>query len=568
MHLPRYEKNRVNIGQLLDIVTDQFSDKQFLKYHKSGINQTYRQIQEISNDAAKGFMALGINKGDHVALWANNIPEWIYAKFAIAKAGGVIVTVNTSLRCFEMEYLIRQSDATTLVMVGGVREGDEYVKIIQTLCPELKTSFPGKLNSRLFPKLKNIVLLEDDNHPGIITWKEMIKLGKQTSNEALKIRQDSVNSEDIVNILYTSGTTGSPKGVMLSHKNIIGNAHSLARNLGLYSRDIVCVPVPFFHCFGCVAGILSCLVSGSTLCPIPSFSPREVLETVQELQCTVIHGVSTMFLAEMEEMTTKKYDTTSLRTGIIAGATVTPQLMQQIIAVMGISELSIAYGQTETSPAITATNSNDSIEKRFETVGRPLPGVEVRVVKPSGEEVATGSQGELCVRGYNVMKGYYKKPEATQTAIDDSGWLHTGDLGRLDEDGYCIITGRIKDVIIRGGENIYPVEIETFLLTHPDIMEVQVVGVPDEKYGEQVHAFVKLSSHKSIIEEELKDYCKNKIAFHKIPTCFIFTRKYPTTASGKVQKFKLVEQVLEKMQQNKSEGIPSGVSEADVVSNP
>ena len=549
MQLPRYEKDSVNIGQLLDIKADELGNHPFLHYHKTHVNQSYRQIRKISNDAAKGFMALGIKKGDHIALWANNLPEWIYAKFAIAKAGGVVVTVNTSLRCFEMEYLMKQSDATTLVMVGGVRDCDEYVRILDTLCPELKTSLPGSLNCCLFPRLKNIVFLGNKSYPGMFTWKDMIKLGTGITDEALKNRQDSVGSDDIVNILYTSGTTGSPKGVMLSHSNIIGNAHSLAVNMDLSRHDRVCVPVPFFHCFGCVAGILSCLISGATLCPIPLFSPREVLETVESMQCTAIHGVATMFLAVMEEMAIKKYDTSSLRTGIIAGATVTPKLMQQISEVMGIPELSIAYGQTESSPAISATNRKDSIKKRFETVGRPLPGVEVKVISLTDEKVSPGAQGELCVRGYNVMKGYYKKHEATRAAINESGWLHTGDLGTMDEEGYCTITGRIKDVIIRGGENIYPLEIETFLLTHPDIMEVQVVGVPDEKYGEQVHAFVKLPSHKFITEKELKEYCKNKISFHKIPSSFVFIKEYPTTASGKVQKFKLVEQRLQDMQQ-------------------
>ncbi len=546
MQLPRYEKDKVSIGQLLDILADQFGDNPFLNYHKFGVSHTYGQIQKIANDVAKGFMALGINKGDHVAVWANNIPEWIYAKFGIAKAGGVIVTVNTSLRCFEMEYLMKQSDATTLVMVGGVREGNEYLKIIETLCPELKTSLPGKLNCPLLPKLKNIVLLEDDNESGMFSWKEMIKLGEQITDEDLKNRQNLVVSDDIINILYTSGTTGSPKGVMLTHKNIIENAEALATNLALLSSDKVCVPVPFFHCFGCVAGILTCLVSGSTLCPIPSFSPSEVLETVEELKCTVLHGVATMFLAEMEEMTKKSYDTGRLRTGIIAGSTVTPRLMQQILATIGIPELTIAYGQTESSPAITVTNRDDSLEKRLGSVGRPLPGVEVKIVIPSGEEVEAGVQGELCVRGHNVMKGYYKKPEATRMAIDASGWLHTGDLGVMDEEGYCKITGRIKDVIIRGGENIYPIEVETFLLTHPDIMEVQVVGVPDEKYGEQVHAFVKVAPHKTISEKELKAFCVNKIAFHKIPSSFVFITEYPTTATGKVQKFKLVEHSIDK----------------------
>ena len=309
MQLPLYEKDIVNIGHALDIAADKFGDNPFLKYHKTNINQTYRQIQKISNDAAKGFMALGINKGDHVAVWANNIPEWVYTKFAVAKAGGVIVTVNTSLRCFEMEYLMKQSDATTLVMVGGVRDCHEYVKIIDKLCPELKTSLPGNLNCRLFPRLKNIVFVGNEKYPGMFSWSEMINLGNETSDEELKNRQDSVVLDDIVNILYTSGTTGSPKGVMLSHRNIIGNAHSLAVNIDLSMHDRVCVPVPFFHCFGCVAGVLSCLISGATLCPIPSFSPKEVLETVESLQCTAIHGVATMFLAEIEEMSIHKYDT-------------------------------------------------------------------------------------------------------------------------------------------------------------------------------------------------------------------------------------------------------------------
>lgn len=549
MQLPLYEKDTVTIGQLLDIVADQFGNRQFLNYPKLNLKLTYKQMQKISNDVAKGFMALGINKGDHIAVWANNIPEWIYAKFGIAKAGGVIVTVNTNLKCFEMEYLMKQSDATTLVMVGGVREGNEYLRIIETLCPELNINEPGNLNCTLFPKLKNIIFLGNESYPGMFTWKEMIKLGRLITDKELKERQDSLVCDDIINILYTSGTTGSPKGVMLSHKNVIGNADSLGKNIMLSAIDSVCVPVPFFHCFGCVAGILTCVTSGATLCPITSFSPHEVLETVEKLKCTAIHGVSTMFIAELEEMTKKQYDISSLRTGIIAGSMVTPKLMQQIMAKMGIPELNIAYGQTECSPAITATNRNDSIEKRFGTVGRPLPDVEVKIVDPyTDQELRCGAQGELCARGYNVMKGYYKNPEATMTTIDSAGWLHTGDLATMDEEGYCTITGRIKDVIIRGGENIYPVEIETFLLTHPDIMEVQVVGIPNKKYGEEVHAFVKLLPHKYTNEKELKEFCKNKIAFHKIPSCFVFIEEYPTTASGKVQKFKLVEQSFEDLQ--------------------
>ncbi len=544
MQRPWYEKGKITVGQLLDTVSDQMGDHPFLNIYPSGLRQSYRQIQKISNDAAKGLMALGVKKGDHVAVWANNIPEWIYAKFAIAKAGGVVVTVNTHLRCVEMEYLIKQSDATTLIIVNGVREKNEYLDIMETLCPELQQSPSGQLTCPRFPKFKNIVLLGSESHPGTFSWQEMVAQGDKITDDALKKRQDSVFPDDVVNILYTSGTTGSPKGVMLTHNNILQNAHALATNLELSSKDRICVPVPFFHCFGCVAGILSNLVSGATLCPVASFSARGVLNTVENLRCTVIHGVATMFMAQLEEMTKKDYDTTTLRTGIIAGSSVSSQLMEQIREKMGIPELNIAYGQTECSPAITVTNRKDPIEKRFNSVGRPLPDVEIKVVGPSGENVSTGISGELCVRGYNVMKGYYKKPKETKAAIDDSGWLYTGDLGVKDEDGYFMITGRIKDVIIRGGENIYPLEIETFLLTHPDIMEVQIVGVPDEKFGEKVHAFVKLVPGRTVSEEGLKNYCMNKIAFCKIPSHFVFTEAFPTTASGKIQKFKLIEQMI------------------------
>lgn len=547
----QYDHEKATIGKLLGIAADQFCDHQFLNYHKSGLSKSYRDTEKICNAAAKGFMALGVAKGDHVALWANNIPEWVYCKFAIAKAGGVIVTVNTNLRCFELEYLMQHSDTTTLVMVGGVREGDEYLKIIENLCPDLALAQPGQINCNRFPKLKSIIFLGDEHHCGMLTWRELLKAGESVTDRQLREREDSIQHEDTVNMLYTSGTTGFPKGVMLSHKNVIGNAEALGRIMNLSPEDSVCVPVPFFHCFGCVAGILTSLVSGATLCPVPSFNSQEVLETVEGLKCTALHGVPTMFISELEEMEKREYDTSSLRTGIIAGSMITRTTMQKIMAKMGIPEINIAYGQTESSPAITATTPSDPLEDRLETVGRPLPCLEVKIVNPyTGEELEHGVQGEVCVRGYNVMQGYYKNYEATQNTIDSYGWLHTGDLGTMNRRGYCMITGRIKDVIIRGGENIYPIEIETFLLSHPDIMEAQVVGIPNDRYGEEVHAFVKLAPRKSLTEKELKDFCKNKIAFHKIPSYFIFNSEYPTTASGKVQKFKLVEQVLENIKQD------------------
>lgn len=546
--IPQFELGKTTMAQLVDLVADQFGDSKALLYHELGINLNYSQLRDVCNNVAKGFMSLGVKKGEHIAIWANNVPEWLYTQFSTGKMGAVMVTVNTSYRSFELEYLMKQSDSTTLLLIGGVREADEYLKVIYNVCPELKDCEPGKLKSAKLPVLKNVVFLGKEKHPGMFNWDDMLALGKNISDAELKARQDSLNPDDVINMQYTSGTTGFPKGVMLTHTNLIGNAKSLGECMRLSSDDTMCIPVPFFHCFGCVLGTLTCVVAASAMAPVVAFKPDSVLETVEASGCTAVHGVPTMFIAELEEMGKKPYKTSTLRTGIMAGSPCPIEVMKQVVGKMGASEMTIVYGQTEASPGITQTRPDDSLELRVSTVGRALPNVEVKIVDPvSNEEVPRGVQGELCSRGYHIMKGYYKLPEATEKAIDKDGWLHTGDLAIMDQNGYCKITGRIKDMIIRGGENVYPREIEEFLYTNPKVKDVQVVGVPSKKYGEEVAAYIQLKAGVTATEEEMKEFCKEKIAYHKIPAFFMFVNEYPTTASGKIQKYKLREDATKRL---------------------
>ncbi len=548
--IPQFEVGKVTMGQLIDLVAEQFGESKAVMYHQQGIDLNYSQFRDLCNDVAKGFMALGAEKGEHIAIWANNVPEWLYTQFSTGKMGAVMVTVNTSYRSFELEYLMKQSDSTTLLMIGGVREPDEYLKVIYDVCPELKDSEPGKLNSAKLPKLKNVVFLGKEKHPGMFNWDDVVEMRKKVSDEDLKARQDSTDPDEVINMQYTSGTTGFPKGVMLTHTNIIGNAVSIAECMDLSAKDNLCIPVPFFHCFGCVLGTLTCVVSASAMSPVVAFKPDDVLETVDKCKCTALHGVPTMFIAELEEMGKKTYDTSSLRTGIMAGAPCPIEVMKQVVDkdAMGADQMTIAYGQTEASPVITQTRPTDALELRVSTVGCSLPNVEVKIVDPvTNEDVPKDVQGELCTRGYHVMKGYYKMPEATEKAIDKENWLHTGDLAIMDENGYCKITGRIKDMIIRGGENIYPREIEEFLYTHPKVKDVQVVGVPSKKYGEEVAAYVQLKEGETSTDEDMKAFCKDKIAFHKVPAFFVFIDEYPTTASGKIQKYKLREDATKRL---------------------
>ncbi|MCY9422114.1 AMP-binding protein [Bacillus paralicheniformis] len=538
----------LTIGKLLEKTAANAPDHEAVVYPDRRLRYTYRQFDQLCRKVAKGLVALGIEKGEHVAIWASNTPEWLTAQFASAKTGAVLVTVNTNYQLSELEYVLKQSDATTLILMESYR-GTSYIDILYKLIPELKESEPGKLASERLPFLKNIILMGDKRHPGMYLWDDILKLSGSVSEKALDHRMERLKEHDVINMQYTSGTTGFPKGVMLTHSNLANNAANIAECMNLSRKDRMCIPVPFFHCFGCVLGTLACVTAGATMVPVQEFNPKEVLSAVETEKCTALHGVPTMFIAELNDQDFASYDLSSLRTGIMAGSNCPIEVMKKVINNMGMSEITIAYGQTEASPVITQTRVNDSLKRRVETVGRALPNVEVKITEPgTNQEVARGVQGELCTRGYHVMKGYYKNSEDTAAVIDEDGFLHTGDLAVMDEEGYCRITGRLKDMIIRGGENIYPREIEEFLYKHPNILDVQIVGVPDETFGEEISAWIKLKSGASMTADELKEYCKGKIARYKIPRYIAFVEEFPMTASGKVQKFKVREQALEHCQ--------------------
>jgi len=532
------------IGDVVEHNARELPEHKALAYYEYDFSQTFKEFRDTCNQVARGLMALGVKRGDPIAMWANNVPEWIYTQFGSAKAGAVMVTVNTNFRAYELEYLLNQSDANTLILVNGVREKDEYIRILNKVCPELKDCAPGALQSEKAPYLKNIVHLGEEEIAGIYNWNDLLEMGRKVSDDELAERSASLAPEDVIMMQYTSGTTGYPKGVMLTHKNLIGNATGMAEVMALTPQDCLCIPVPLFHCFGCVIGTMCCTVSGATMAPITGFKPDTVMEAVDALQCTALHGVPTMFIANLEEMEKKPYDTAHLRTGVMAGSTCPIEVMKGVIEKMGAKELTIVYGQTESSPGITQTRRDDPMKIRTETVGRALPHVAVKIVDPaSGESLPAGETGELCSRGYHIMKGYYKMPEKTAEAIDSEGWLHTGDLASMDEQGNCTIQGRLKDMIIRGGENIYPREIEEFLYTHAQIKDAQVVGVTSRKYGEEVAAFIQPKNGASLSEDNVRDFCKNNIAYYKIPRFIYFVDEFPTTASGKIQKYKLREMV-------------------------
>ncbi|OQP07256.1 AMP-binding protein [Geobacillus sp. 46C-IIa] len=537
----------VTVGKLLEERARQYRDHEAVVYADRNLRLTYRQFNDYCRLVARGLMRLGIEKGEHVAIWATNVPEWIACQFATGKMGAVLVTVNTNYQAAELEYLLKQSDSTTLFLIEQYRDSS-YIDILYNVVPELRTAEPGKLQSKRLPKLKNVVLLGDQRYPGMFTWNDILAMAHEVTEEELDERLESLDPHDVINMQYTSGTTGFPKGVMLTHYNIINNAHQVAQCMKLGEGDRLCIPVPFFHCFGCVMSTLACVTVGATMVPVVEFHPKRVLETVAAERCTALHGVPTMFIAELNDPDFDKYDLSSLRTGIMAGSPCPVEVMKAVINKMGMTDITIAYGQTESSPVITQTRTDDPIELRVETVGRALPGVEVKIVEPgTSNEVPRGVQGELCTRGYHVMKGYYNNPEATNEAIDQDGWLHTGDLATMDENGYCRITGRLKDMIIRGGENIYPREIEEFLYKHPKILDVQVVGVPDETYGEEVMAWIILKDRETATAEEIREFCRGNISRHKIPRYIEFIDSYPMTASGKIQKFKLREMAKQRL---------------------
>ncbi|UOR12587.1 AMP-binding protein [Halobacillus amylolyticus] len=536
---------QMTVGELLEKQAEMFPDNEAMVYPELKIRKTYQEFNEMADQAAKGMMALGVEKGEHLAIWSDNKPEWLVSQFATGKMGAVLVTVNTNYRAQELEYLLKQSDATTLILAEEFK-GTSYINILKEICPELDSSVKGDLQSERLPHLKNIIVLSDKEYPGCFSWQDLVDMGRSTSTEELEVRKRSLSYQDVINMQYTSGTTGFPKGVMLSHNNIVNNGNQVADSMKLTPEDRLCIPVPFFHCFGCVLGTMAAVSKASTMVILEQFNPEKVLKAVSEESCTGLHGVPTMFIAELNDPSFEKYKPTTLRTGIMAGSTCPMEVMKDVIDKMGASEITIAYGQTESSPVITQTRTDDPIERKVGTVGRVHPNVEVKVVDPAtGEEIEPGIPGELCTRGYLVMKGYYKNEEATEAAIDQDGWLHTGDIAVMDKEGYLEITGRMKDMIIRGGENVYPREIEEFLYQHPDVLDVQVIGVPDQKFGEEIMAFIITKEGTEVSEEDIRAFCERQISKHKIPKYIRFTDEYPMTASGKIQKFKLREDAVD-----------------------
>lgn len=538
----------LTISELLEKQVNENPHHEAVVYPELNFRKTYKAFNEMVNETAKGLMSLGIEKGEHVAIWADNKPEWLISQFATAKIGAVLVTVNTNYQAMELEYLLKQSDTKTLILASSFK-GTSYLDILEKVCPQLETSDKGNVYSDNLPNLKNIIVLDNKSPKYAYNWQEVVNAGHAVSAQKLKDRSGSLDPFDVINMQYTSGTTGFPKGVMLTHHNIVNNGNQIADCMKLTPADRLCIPVPLFHCFGCVLGILAAVSKGATMVLLEQFDPVAVLKAVESERCTALHGVPTMFIAELNHPEFADYNVTTLRTGIMAGSTCPMEVMTKVMDKMGAKEITIAYGQTESSPVITQTKTSDPIERKVSTVGKPHPNVEVKIVIPgTSEEQEKGLTGELLTRGYHVMKGYYKNPEATAEAIDQDGWLHTGDLAIQHENGYLEITGRMKDMIIRGGENIYPREIEEFLYQHPAVLDVQVVGVPDEKYGEEVLASIILKEKEKITAEDIRIYCRGNIARHKIPQYVQFVTSYPMTASGKIQKFKLREDAMKKLE--------------------
>ena len=535
------------VGALLDDMARRYPDNEALVYHERGLRYTYREFNEVCRRVAKGLLKLGVKKGDNVSIWAYNVPEWVILQFATAKIGAILVTINTSYKSAELEYILNQSDSSALFMVKSFKDTD-YVQTVYDVIPELPAAEPGKLASPKLPHLENVIFIGQETPMGMNNFNTIMDLGNQVSDQDLQAVEATLDCFEVINMQYTSGTTGFPKGVMLTHHNVINNGFNIGECMKFTEKDRLCIPVPFFHCFGCVLGVMACVTHASTMVPVEVFDPLKVLQTVEKERCTAVLGVPTIFIAEMEHPEFKKFDLSTLRSGIMAGSNCPIEVMKKVISEMHASEITIAYGQTESSPVITQTRTDDPIELRVATVGRALPDVEVKIVDiETGATLPPGKQGELCTRGYLVMKGYYKMPDETARAIDPDKWLHTGDLAIMDENGYCKITGRIKNMIIRGGENIYPREIEEFLYTHPKVSDVQVYGVPDRKYGEQVMAAIVLKKGVEMCEEEVREFCRDKIANYKIPKYVKFVDGYPMTASGKIQKFKLREMAIKEL---------------------
>ena len=541
----KYDVIDATFSDVLDTMAEKYPDQYAFKYPTLDYTRTYEQFRRDVDECAAALISLGVKAGDHVAVWATNVPQWFVTFWATTKIGAVLVTVNTAYKIHEIEYLLKQSDTHTLVMIEYCKDIN-YKEIIEELCPELKTLKPGNpLYSKKLPFLRNVVTV-GFSMDGCLTWEQMLSRSSLIPREEVRRRASLVKPDDVCNMQYTSGTTGFPKGVMLTHRNIVNNGKTIGDRMDLSTADRMMIQVPMFHCFGMVLSMTSMMTHGGTLCPIPYFSPKSSLSCVNDERITCFNGVPTMFIAMFNHPDFVKTDFSYMRTGIMAGANCPADLMRRASVEMNMREIISVYGQTEASPGCTMGEVNEDLDHRVETVGSAFPGVECKIIDPeTGNELPDGESGEFVARGFNIMKGYYKMPEATAQAIDADGWLHSGDICMRTPDGYYKVTGRLKDMIIRGGENLYPREIEEFYLTNPKVRDVQVVGVPDEKYGEECCAWVILHKGETADENEMKEYGNASIARHKVPRYFLFVNEFPMNAAGKILKYKMRDESAE-----------------------
>ncbi len=531
----------ISLSQLLREQTRKYPENEFMVYADRDLRFTYTQFDKRVDDLACGLYAIGVRKGDNIGIWATNVPDWLTYMFACARLGAVAVTVNTSYKLHELEYLVKQADLTTLCLTDGVKDSD-YVKMIKELVPEIDEYERGCLKSKRFPCLKNVVYMGPEKYRGLYSTPELLLLGQHVDINIIHEIEKQITAEDVVNMQYTSGTTGFPKGVMLTSRNIINDGFIIGARMRYTDKDRLCLVVPLFHCFGIVLGVMAVLTHGGTHVLLETFDPLVALASIQKEKCTSLYGVPTMFISELNHPMFDLFDKSSLRTGIMAGSAVPVELMKTVIDKMHIPEITSVYGLTESSPGMTQSHWDDTVEVKATTVGDAFEGIDVKVLDPeTGKECPVGVQGEMCCKGWNVMKGYYKMPEATAETIDKNGYLHSGDLGIKDADGNFRITGRIKDMIIRGGENIYPKEIEEFLINMPQIKDIQVAGVKRNRYGEITGAFIILHEGQTLTEQDVIEYCRDKLSKYKWPQLVMFMDEFPMTGSGKIQKFKLTE---------------------------